>query len=126
MVRARSILGGNIVSVDVDLSEVAELATELGEAGAKATGASSADMTKIAAQLRDDASAAVAVLTGATKGSIRVQDGDGYRIVKADDEAAFPLEFGTSDTAPQPFMWPQAPAAAERLQKAMEGIDPFA
>ena len=113
------------MSVDFDMSQVSALADELAKAGPKAMVASAVHMTRIAAELRDDARNAVAVDTGATRDSIRVKGTKNSRIVLADSRAAFFLEFGTSDTAPQPFLWPHVPKAAERLQQAMQGIDPF-
>jgi HK97 gp10 family phage protein len=113
------------VNVSVDMSEVDSLVGELGKAAVKAKIASSAHMTAIAAVLAADARNDVAVDTGGTKASIRVQGGAGYRTVVADSRAAFFLEFGTSNTAPQSFMWSNAPKASERLAKALEGIDPF-
>lgn len=112
-------------AVEFDFSEVDALVDTFNAAPEKAKRASSADMTKIAGQLRDDAKAAAPRRTGELVNSISIQGGDGYRIVRATAGHAFYVEFGTSDTAPQPFLWPQAPVAAERLQKAMEGIDPF-
>lgn len=114
------------MTVDFDMSEVSSLAEQLAKAGPKAMVASSAHMTRIAAQLAADARSDVAVDSGDTERSIRVKGTKNSRIVVADSRAAFFLEFGTSDTAPQPFIWPQVPKAAERLTQAMQGIDPFA
>lgn len=114
------------MNVDFDTSELGSLAAELGAAGPKTRRVSSEQMTKVAAQFRDDARADVAVDTGKTRDSIRVQGGKDYRTIIADSEAAFWLEFGTSDTAPQPFMWPQVPTAAQRMVEAHEELgDPF-
>lgn len=114
------------MTVGFDASQLADLAADLGEAGPKAKRASSRDMTKIAAQLRDDAKADAPVDTGETRDSIRVHGREGYREVVATSRAAFFQEFGTSSHPPQPFMWPNADKAAERLMEAMEQIaDPF-
>ena len=113
------------MTVTADMSEISNLADDLGRAAVKAKVASSAHMTAIAARLAADARRDVAVDTGETKDSISVRGSKNSRIVSATSRAAFFLEFGTSDTAPQPFMWSNAPAAAERLANALEGIDPF-
>ena len=113
------------MTVTADMSEISGLADDLGRAAVKAKVASSAHMTAIAARLAADARRDVAVDTGETKASISVKGSKNSRIVSATSRAAFFLEFGTSDTAPQPFIWSNAPAAAERLAKALEGIDPF-
>jgi|GEM_PF-3031623 len=113
------------MTVVADMSQVSGLADDLGRAAVKAKVASSAHMTAISAMLAADARRDVKVNTGETKDSIRVKGGANYRTVIADSRASFFLEFGTSDTAPQPFMWSNAPAASERLAKAFEGIDPF-
>ena len=112
------------MSVDLDMAEVSALAANLADAAPKAQRASSESMTKIAAQLRDDIRDASPVLTGETRDSVRVHGTRDLRIVSAGG-AAFWLEFGTSDTAPQPFVGPQVPAAARRLEEALEDIDPF-
>jgi len=114
------------MSVDFDTSELAGLAADLAAAGPAAERLSSAKMTEVARQLRDDAKRDVAVLEGNVRDSIHVQGGQDYRKVIADDEAAFPLEFGTSDTAPQPYMWPNARVADQRLTEAIAEIDPLA
>lgn len=113
------------MSVDFDASELDGLAAELAAAGPKALLASSAHMTQIAAQLRDDAKAAAPVDTGELRDSIEVQGGKDYRIVRATAEHAFFVEFGTSDTPPQPFLWPQVGKASVALSWALESIDPF-
>lgn len=114
------------MTVEFDTSELDELAAELATAPARAEGASSAHMTRIAALFRDDAKAAAPVDTRELQDSIVVRGGgQGSRLIIATADHAVHVEFGTSDTAPQPFMWPQVPAAAERLQQAMQGIDPF-
>ena len=114
------------MTVNADMSEVSELVDDLGQAAVKAKVASSAHMTAIAARLATDARRdAPQGPTGDLKASIKIQGGDGFRIVKSEIRYAFFVEFGTSDTAPQPFLWSNAPAAAERLAKALEGMDPF-
>ena len=113
------------MTVHFDLSEVKALAASLDHAGPKATSSANVHVKAAASRLAADARSDVAVRSGATRASIRVEDGDESSVVIADSDAAFYLEFGTSDTAPQPFLWPHAPAAAARLAKAMEDITPF-
>jgi HK97 gp10 family phage protein len=59
-----------------------------------------------------DAQSRVAVDTGATRDSIGPDGEDGYG---AGTDYAGHLEFGTSDTAPQPFIGPSADKAEEVL-----------
>lgn len=113
------------MSVKFDMSEVRDLSRTLDRAGIPAEAASHLHVKTTAARLAADARGSVAVRSGDTYRSIRVEDEGDDATVIADSDAAFYLEFGTSDTAPQPFMWPHAPAAARRLAEAMENIDPF-
>lgn len=114
------------MSVSFDVSQVEALADDLGAAPVKVEKVSSAKMTEIAAQLRDDAKAAAPVDTGDLRDSIEVQGGRDYRIVRATARHAFFVEFGTSDTPPQPYLWPQVPRAAEAMTEAFAELgDPF-
>lgn len=114
------------MTVSFDTSELDGLASDLAAAGPKVRAASSSEMTAAAAQLRDDARNAAPVDTGELKSSIHVRGGKGYRDIIADARHAFFVEFGTSDTPPQPYMWPQVPAAEKRLADALEAVaDPF-
>ena len=113
------------MSIEFDMSEVNALAAEFAAAPVKATMVSSASMTTIAAKLRDDARAAAPVATGALRNSIVVRSGRDHRTVSATAPYSSFVEFGTSDTAPQPFMWPQVPAASRALEEALLKIDPF-
>lgn len=106
------------MSANIDVSELAGLAADLAAAGPKVTVVSSRKMTEIASKLRDDARSAAPVDTGDLRDSIKVRGGAGWRIVVADVRHAPFVEFGTSDTAPQPFLWPQVPAAAQALTDA--------
>lgn len=114
------------MNVQIDTSELDDLVATFAAVPAKVERVSSAEMTKVAAQFRDDAKASVKVDTGELRDSIHVQGGKDYRVIVADAEHAAYHEFGTSDTAPQPYMWPQVPAATERLAGALEYLsDPF-
>lgn len=113
------------MSVEFDTSELDDLMAQFKASDRKAKLASSAAMTKIAADLADDARGSVPVDTGELKSSIRVQGGKDYRIVLADARHAMFVEFGTSDTAPQPYMWPHVPKASKALAEALEDIGPF-
>lgn len=114
------------MSVEFDASELDALADELAKAGPKATRRTSQDMTKIAAKFRDEAKAAAPVETGELRDSIKVRGDKEGRTIVADSRAAFFQEFGTSNHPPQPFMWPQIPAAVKRMSDALEAAgDPF-
>lgn len=108
------------MSIEVDVSELTDLARDLGAAGPKVKKASSASLTKIARQVRDDARAAAPVDTGALKDSIKILGGADWRIVRSDLRYSAFVEFGTSDTPPQPYLWPQARRAQESLTEAIE------
>jgi len=113
------------VTADFDLSELSDLTSDLIKAAPKAAAVSSLSLTKIAAEMKAGAVADVAVKSGETRDSIRIEGGKDFRRLIADSRAAFFLEFGTSNTAPQPFIWPQAPLGHRRLTMALQGIDPF-
>lgn len=110
--------------MSADSSQLAALAAELGAAAVKADRTSSEALAKVGARLRDDVRAAAPVLTGETKSSVKLKV-DGSSATVTAGGAAFWLEFGTSDTRPQPFVWPQIPAADTRLAEALGDISPF-
>ena len=70
----------------------------------------------------NDAKATVAKLTGATAASISVREYEKSVAVIAADEASPYLEYGTSDTAPQPFMRPAADRAEQRIHGLADSI----
>ncbi len=107
------------------MSEVNKLAADLAGSAAAAERASSVALTVVAAKFASAARAAAPIDTGALRSSIVVSGDGDERIIAATDEAASFVEFGTSDTAPQPFMWPQVPAATRALAKALGAIDPL-
>jgi len=112
--------------VSFDMSEVADLAAELAAVPARVVRLSSSTMTRIAGKLRDEAKAAAPVDTGELRDSIEIQGGEGYRIVRATAGHAYYVEFGTGDTAPQPYLWPAAGRAGVAMSEAFEQIsDPF-
>lgn len=106
------------------MSEVNELAAELGRAGPKADRVSTRSMVQVAEQLRADIHADTPVLTGATKASVNMKASANEARVTVGG-ASFWLEFGTSKMAPQPFMFNKVPAAQSRLAKLLAGINPF-
>jgi len=112
------------MSVEFDMSEVTALAADLAAAPVKAGRVATSSVAKVAAQLRSDVAGAAPVLTGETRASVSMSvDGDSATVTAGG--AAFWLEFGTSDTRPQPFVWPQVPAADKRLAEALGDISPF-
>lgn len=113
------------MSVEFDMSEVKALSTALDLAGTKAEPAARIHTKAAAVMLGNAARSDVAVRSGETRDSIRVEDGGNETTVVADSDAAFFLEFGTSDTAPQSFLWSNAPAAAAYLAEALEDVTPF-
>lgn len=108
------------MSANLDTSDLVALAGDLDQAGPQVRRASSRDLTTIAAQLRDDARAAAPVESGALRDSIKLRGGQDYRVVYTAIRYARFVEFGTSRTAPQPFLWPAAAAAEQALMEALE------
>lgn len=115
------------MNVSADTSELDELAADLLTGAAKVDKVSSVTLGEIARQLQTDAKAAAPVDTGALRDSIRMSGGRDYRRVTADIRYAIFVEFGTSVMAPQPFMWPAADVAEQRLSEEFAKLgDPFA
>lgn len=113
--------------VIVDMSEVEALAAELAAAPPRVVQLSSSTMTRIAGKLRDRAKADAPRDTDELYNSIEVIGGDGYRKVRATADHAYYVEFGTSDTPPQPYLWPNASVAGAEMSEAFEKLaDPFA
>lgn len=111
--------------VDVDVSDLVELADDLARHTAAVPKATSKHLSEIAAKLRDDARAAAPSDTGALRASIRLRGGDGYRVVYTSIRYARFVEYGTSTMSPRPFLWPAGNIAEQALTEALEGIDPF-
>jgi HK97 gp10 family phage protein len=107
---------------DVDVSELEDLAALLVEAGVKADKISGERLREIATQLRDDAVAAAPVRTGDLAASIYMRGGKDFRRVGSDIRYAFFVEFGTSDTPPQPFLFPAARRAEDDLFREFERL----
>lgn len=108
------------MNIEVDTAQLDRLVRDFDMAGPKVEKASSESLTRIARELRDDARASAPVRTGKLKSSIRVQGGKDWRLVKSDLRYSAFVEFGTSDTPPQPYLWPHARKAQQSLIEAME------
>ncbi len=113
------------MTVDFDMSEVNKLAADLTRSAPAAERASSVALSVVAGKFASGARSTVAVRSGETQASIRVESDGEDAVVIADSDAAFHLEFGTSDTAPQPFMGPQIPTAARALAEALGAVNPL-
>lgn len=68
----------------------------------------------VAERIAEHARATVAVRTGQTRDSIRVEESDGLATVVAEGASLF-LEFGTATMAAEPFLQPAADAAAREV-----------
>lgn len=112
------------MTVEFDMSEVADLAGDLAKAGAKADRHAAKQLKAATSRLRDDIERDAPVLTGDTKSSVSMKMSRGVGTVTA-GSAAFYLEFGTSDTRPQPFVWRNIPPAVKQLTEALAEITPF-
>lgn len=112
---------------DFDLSEVDELADDLGHAAAGIEMATETGVLSVVGQhLKADAIAAAPVHTGDLKASIYLRGGKGWRQVGSDLKQGFFQEHGTSVMPPQPWLYPAAGKAAEELVAALGEIaDPL-
>lgn len=108
--------------ISVDTSQVEALAAALGVAAAKTIPAATAAVAETANDAAETARGLAPVDTGALRGSIDVTVSGLSAEVGSDIRYAGYVEYGTSDTAPQPFMGPAAdqaePAFIEALMKA--------
>ena len=104
------------------VDDLARLATSLAVAPGAVTVAMRAMIRTEAHRTANDAKATVAKLTGATAAGINVHEYAASVAVVASDEASFYLEYGTSDTAPQPFMRPAGARAEARIHGLTDAI----
>jgi HK97 gp10 family phage protein len=115
-----------MASVIIDASEVVALAGQLNVAAGTIDLESAASVALAADAVEQLAKSLAPVLTGDLRESIH-QEGSGLeREVVADAPYAVFVEWGTSDTAPQPFMYPAADVG-QRLLEELSGndVDPF-
>jgi HK97 gp10 family phage protein len=112
--------------VSIDASEVYHLAADLAAAPAKVEGKSAKAVTSTAHSTQRDAQRFAPVLTGRLRESITVRASGLTAEVVADAPYAEYVEYGTSDTAPQPFMRPAADLSSDKLEDGLgdagEGI----
>jgi len=101
--------------VSVDSSEVYHLAADLAAAPAKVEAKGVRAVAKSARELRRDAQRFAPVLTGALREGIEVQAHGLTASVVSTVRYADYVEYGTSDTAPQPYMRPAADLAGGPL-----------
>jgi hypothetical protein len=94
-----------------DTSEVDLLAADLAAAPAKVAVGTERALRGTARHLQRDAQRFAPVLTGALREGIVV---DGHEVTSTVRYASY-VEYGTSDTAPQPYMRPAADLAGPRL-----------
>lgn len=130
------------MSLDLDVSELYDLARDLGKAGEAKRAESVRAVQVIAADTQRAAKAAAPrdrpwlSRSGIRRKTWAGRDGvhvDVFTTPDPDhggDEArrnvGFYVEYGTSDTAPRPFLGPQMPGAAQRLvEELAEVLDPF-
>lgn len=113
------------MSIEFDFSEVDRLAGDIAEAGPKAEKVSSTQLSKVAKHTQSAAKSHAPVDTGTLRDSITIRGGKDYRIVGSELRYAGFVEFGTSDTAPQPYIWPAARVAETELFEALRDIEPF-
>lgn len=112
--------------ISIDTSQLDALEAEVAAAAVRAVPAASAAVEKTAQETAELARQLAPVDTGALRGSITVESGGLTAEVGSDLEYAGYVEYGTSDTAPQPYMGPAAdqaePHLVEALLKATGGL----
>lgn len=102
-----------------DVSEVDHLAADLGKAPAIVTAGSAVVVGRTVGQMTRDAQSFAPVLSGELRASIEGEfHGLSGTVTAAARYAAY-VEYGTSDTAPQPFM---RPAADRNEPRFAEGL----
>lgn len=111
-----------MTSISFDVSEVHLLAADLAAAPAKVTAECVGVVTHVADQFKDDARRFAPELTGALRRGIESHaHGLSAEVTAsslaggADREYSDYVEYGTSDTRPQPYMRPAADLAVQRL-----------
>jgi HK97 gp10 family phage protein len=100
----------------VDNSQVDHLAADLAAAPAKVAARSTKDMVGTAHATQRRAQQIAPVLTGLLHDSITVAASGLSADVTATARYAVYVEYGTSDTRPQPFMRPAAELAGPRME----------
>jgi len=105
-----------------DASEVNHLAADLAAAPAKVAAGSPRQVNSAAQGLQRDAQRFAPVLTGRLRESIRVTGHGLSAEVVATARYSDYVEYGTSDTAPQPFMRPAAELAGPRLADGLGDV----
>lgn len=99
----------------VDSSQVSRLAADLGAAPVKVAADSTRAVSRSADRTQHDAQRFAPILTGALReGIVVVGEGLTASVVSTAPYADY-VEYGTSDTAPQPYMRPAAELAGPRL-----------
>lgn len=99
----------------VDSSEVQRLAADLAAAPAKVAGKSAHAVARTAQQTKRDAQRFAPVLTGALREGIDVEVSGLEASIVSTVRYSDYVEYGTSDTAPQPYMRPAADLAGGPL-----------
>lgn len=108
--------------VDIDMTEVIELARLL-DLRDKDIAIQAAEAVRDAAVVtRDTAQKNAPVLTGELRDSIRITGSRLTRNVTARAPYAFYVEFGTSDTSPQPYLFPAGDRGEEQLLNRLAEI----
>lgn len=103
------------MGIHIDTSEVKHLAADLAAAPAKASAGAARAVTQSAQQVQRDARRFAPVLTGTLREGITVRNAGLSASVSSTAPYADYVEYGTSDTAPQPHMRPAADIAADPL-----------
>lgn len=114
------------MSFDIDTSELLALARDLGAANQKVESLSTRKLDKIAAEAQRDMQSIVPRRTDELHDSITIRKGRGWRNIGATARHAIYVEYGTSDTPPQPYVGPVAAGVETTLVDEYQKLaDPF-
>lgn len=113
------------MSVSIDTADLKALAAELAANAVKVEAIAATNLSEIAQELQADAKSRAPVDTGALRDSIYIRGGKDFRTVGSDIRYARFVEYGTSDTSPQPFMNPAARKAEQSLLDEFRKLRPF-
>ena len=103
--------------VELDMTEVFALARTLDLRSVEVAVKAAVAVKDASITTRDLAQQLAPVDTGELRGSIRAAGSRLSRTVKARAPYSLYVEFGTSDTAPQPFLYPASDRGEEQLLK---------
>lgn len=110
------------MSVSWDVGELNALAASLAASAVRVTGETQQVVAKSGLALQADAQALAPSLTGTLRGSIKADIGALVATVGPTVDYGGYVEYGTSDTAPQPYMGPALDKNADPFVADLEEV----